>query len=165
MKSGLYLAQASFASQRSQLVAFQRLHVELVKHNCKMAPKRAKDDGDEPVKKKVSKDDVPKFDERWKVVKPSLIYIGDDMEYNSKIAAFDLDGTLVEWKEDAAPFSVAPDSWVWFNESVPKRLKVLDSSRRTLRTGGNILHNKLTLLIWSAALCIDLTKGSALVER
>lgn len=59
----------------------------------------------------------------WKQEKPSLIYFGDDLPGNERIAAFDFDGTLVDWKEPGS-FSLEPDSWEWLTDKVPAKLKV-----------------------------------------
>ena len=89
-----------------------------------MAPKRkdAKADDDKPQKK--TKTELHTFDSRWKHQKPSLLYIGDDLEPSDKIAGFDLDGTLIEWKSGVAMFSLDPGSWEWWSKSVPSKLQV-----------------------------------------
>ena len=94
-----------------------------------MAPKRKATDGpnDAPVGGKVPAkklDPDVEFDSRWKQEKPSLLYLGDDLDSSKKVAAFDFDNTLVEWLESMPPFSTAPDSWEWWSADVPKKLKV-----------------------------------------
>ena len=94
-----------------------------------MAPKRKATDGpnDAPVGGKVPAkklDPDVEFDSRWKQEKPSLLYLGDDLDSSTKIAAFDFDNTLVEWLESMPPFSTAPDSWEWWSADVPEKLKV-----------------------------------------
>jgi Polynucleotide kinase 3 phosphatase len=94
-----------------------------------MAPKRDKGEGGERTKtpkKAKAADEVPSFNPEWKVHKPSLLYLGEDLEPSDKLAVFDLDGTLVEWKSGVA-FSLAPDSWEWFNAGVPRKLQVRGS--------------------------------------
>lgn len=54
---------------------------------------------------------------------PSILYRNTGEPSSSKLAAFDLDGTLVEWKAGRR-FSLAADSWVWFNAQVPAKLRV-----------------------------------------
>lgn len=52
-----------------------------------------------------------------------MIYFGDDLPGNARVAAFDFDGTLVDWKEPGS-FSLEPDSWEWLTDEVPTKLKV-----------------------------------------
>ena len=54
--------------------------------------------------------------------KPSILYRVGKRKGIDKIAAFDLDGTLVQWKPGRT-FSLHPDSWLWFNSTVPTKLK------------------------------------------
>lgn len=89
-----------------------------------MAPKRKEGGDDEGKAKKKVQPDLPSFDPNWKAKKPSLLFLGEDLEPCSKIAAFDLDGTLIEWKVGAAPFSLEPGSWEWWSKAVPGKLKV-----------------------------------------
>jgi hypothetical protein len=91
-----------------------------------MAPKRPAESKDGPPKKAKSdkpKTEAPEFSPKWKSIKPSMLLLGDDEPGCDKIAAFDLDGTLIEWKEGQS-FSLEPGSWVWFNDKVPSTLKV-----------------------------------------
>ena len=90
-----------------------------------MAPKRKAEKQNQPGQppSKPLKEDV-QFDERWKTKKPSLIYIGDDLEHRQLVAAFDFDNTLVEWIESVPVFSTAPDSWEFWNDKVVSKLQV-----------------------------------------
>jgi hypothetical protein len=54
---------------------------------------------------------------------PSVIYFGNNLHPSKQIAAFDLDGTLVRWKP-GMKFSLSPDSWLWWNQRVPEKLRV-----------------------------------------
>lgn len=91
-----------------------------------MAPKRAAEGKDGPSKKAKSdkpKTEAPSFNDKWQSIKPSLLLFGDDKPGCDKVAAFDLDGTLIEWKPGQS-FSLEPGSWIWFNDQVPGKLKV-----------------------------------------
>jgi hypothetical protein len=58
---------------------------------------------------------------RWRISTPSILYCGHDLPTSERVAAFDLDGTLVDWRPGMR-FSLEPDSWVWFNARVPTTL-------------------------------------------
>lgn len=94
-----------------------------------MAPKRAAEDKDAKAaaKKKAKADkpptETPSFDPKWKTIKPSMLVFGDDEPGCEKVAAFDLDGTIIEWKEGLT-FSLEPGSWLWYNDTVPGKLRV-----------------------------------------
>ena len=92
-------------------------------HSEPMAPKRASEGKEGPSKK--AKTEAPSFDPKWKSVKPSMLLFGDDEPGCDKVAAFDLDGTLIEWKQGQS-FCLEPGSWVWFNDTVPAKLKVCE---------------------------------------
>ena len=97
--------------------------------NSSMAPKRKQPEAgnDAPAASKVPSKKLNtdvEFDDRWKQEKPSLLYLGDDLDSSKKIAAFDFDNTLVEWLEGVPAFSPAPDSWEFWSDEVPKKLKV-----------------------------------------
>lgn len=79
------------------------------------------DGGAEPAAKK-AKAAPEAFDADWHNEKPSLLCLGRGLPAAAKVAALDLDGTLIEWKA-GVPFSLAPDSWEWFNPRVPRKLK------------------------------------------
>ena len=60
----------------------------------------------------------------WRISPPSILYTHcHELPASEKVAAFDLDGTLINWKRGMR-FSLEPDSWVWFNPSVPAKLRV-----------------------------------------
>jgi hypothetical protein len=60
---------------------------------------------------------------RWLSHAPSIIYYDSDLRPSKRIAAFDLDGTLVQWKVGKM-FSLSPDSWHWLRSNVPDKLRV-----------------------------------------
>ena len=91
-----------------------------------MAPKR-KSDGDDgaPTKKvKTPKAPLPDVNSGWKSIKPSMLCLGEDLAPSKKVAALDLDQTLIEAKVGSAPFSTEPDSWEWWSSGVKDKLKV-----------------------------------------
>ncbi|KAH8833480.1 polynucleotide kinase 3 phosphatase-domain-containing protein [Flagelloscypha sp. PMI_526] len=51
--------------------------------------------------------------------------VNSDFEYRTKVAIFDIDGTLL--KSPAGGHPVAPHLWEWWNEAVPAKLKELYS--------------------------------------
>lgn len=70
--------------------------------------------------------DEPARQLKWRIKLPSILYTVCQhvtAAQNLKVAAFDLDGTLILWKPGMR-FSLEPDSWVWFNASVPAKLRV-----------------------------------------
>jgi hypothetical protein len=95
-----------------------------------MAPKRKSNktdrDSSAPASKKAQAG-LPTTDPRWKELKPSILYLGDDLEPCSRIAAVDLDGTLIESKLDAPQqfgTNFELDSWEWWNSKVVDKLQV-----------------------------------------
>ncbi|KAF6255002.1 polynucleotide kinase 3 phosphatase-domain-containing protein [Scenedesmus sp. NREL 46B-D3] len=72
-----------------------------------------------PRTKKVAEPSVD--DLGYNIEPPSLIWKDFGTEPNAKIAAFDLDGTLVEVKS-GAQFPKHAGDWRWFNKKVPEKL-------------------------------------------
>lgn len=74
---------------------------------------------------------LPDISPDWKSRLPSILYRSDDYGHQSgdddlasrKVAAFDLDGTLIRWKEGRG-FDLRADSWLWYRSSVPAVLQV-----------------------------------------
>jgi len=91
-----------------------------------MAPKQ-KDAGDtgkaRPAKKaKVEATGPTTDDEGWTLVPPSLIHKAGSGKGSSKIAAFDLDGTLVT-TQSGLQFARTANDWQLFNTSVEAKVK------------------------------------------
>ena len=114
-------ARATGISYRHIVGVSSRVRRVVQVHSKHMAPKRAAEGKEGPSKK--AKSETPSFNPKWKSVKPSMLLFGDDEPGCDKVAAFDLDGTLIEWKQGQS-FSLEPGSWVWFNDNVPTKLKV-----------------------------------------
>lgn len=94
------------------------------------------------------------------------------MAGNERIAAFDFDGTLVDWKEPGS-FSLEPNSWEWLTDKVPKKLKVRTCSSCTpsmalLLPTCQLLATKLTAAhmqaIHKAGFKIVLISNQALIK-
>ncbi|GMH35945.1 hypothetical protein BSKO_03813 [Bryopsis sp. KO-2023] len=103
----------------------------------KMPPRKRKsstaakgDDDASPPTKKVANKKAPKVkepftdDDGWTIHFPNLIYKEADLEPNEKIAAFDLDDTLVKVKS-TSKFPKDANDWKFFNKTVPEKLKEL----------------------------------------
>ncbi|CAF1018770.1 unnamed protein product [Adineta ricciae] len=77
-----------------------------------------------------------------------LVYLyGDTLAGSSKIAAFDMDSTLINVKS-GAKFARNHEDWVWWHETVPKKLAELHSNGYRLiiftnQAGIEKLHTKL----------------------
>jgi hypothetical protein len=110
--------RSSYARSRSSVYSFNLCAYAF------MAPKRKEGVEDDGNPKKKAQTELPTFDPRWKALKPSMLYLGEELKPCEKIAAFDMDGTLVEWKPGAPPFSLDPNTWEWWNKTVPSKLKV-----------------------------------------
>ncbi|KAA6429316.1 hypothetical protein WJX79_008683 [Trebouxia sp. C0005] len=95
-----------------------------------MAPKRKAEKGETsgtPEKKPRAKKEKPLAephtgDDGWTIVPPSLLFKHADLKHSDKIAAFDLDGTLVGTKGKAV-FPVDEHDWRFFSKQVPKELQ------------------------------------------
>lgn len=77
-----------------------------------------------------------KFDGRWKVIGSHLITnlpkkLNSNYANPVKIAAFDLDGTLVD-TTSGLKFARNPSDWKWFNAKVPSVLKDLQNNEKYL---------------------------------
>ncbi|EIE24594.1 PNK3P-domain-containing protein [Coccomyxa subellipsoidea C-169] len=92
--------------------------------------KAGSDDGDDQKPKKKPRAKKEKEPEEvhtalegpaWTVVPPSLLYREGGPKSGEKIAAFDLDGTLVLTKSNQ-PYVTSPDDFKLFNKEVPKVL-------------------------------------------
>ena len=98
----------------------------------KMSAKRKSSRASDLAAKKAKKEEsCITFDLEWKSegeLKPGLpdiIYLdGPDAQHSSKVAAFDIDGTIIRTKSGRT-FSTGRTDWVFFDGSVPKKLKEL----------------------------------------
>eukprot|EP00878_Enallax_costatus_P025878 GHUV01027717.1.p1 GENE.GHUV01027717.1~~GHUV01027717.1.p1 ORF type:complete len:186 (+),score=20.73 GHUV01027717.1:103-660(+) len=83
-----------------------------------------------PKKRAAPKKTKPKFSEPfvdeqgWHVEPPSIIWRDFGTEPGDKIAAFDLDGTLVNTKSNRQ-FAQHAGDWKWWNKQTPKKLRDL----------------------------------------
>ncbi|KAL3163075.1 hypothetical protein ABBQ32_009495 [Trebouxia sp. C0010 RCD-2024] len=97
-----------------------------------MAPKRKVDQGETPDKKprvKSAKKEKPLAEphideDGWTIVPPSLLFMHAGLKPSSKIAAFDMDGTLIGTKRSAT-FPIDEHDWKFFNKQVPKELQAI----------------------------------------
>ncbi|GAX75879.1 hypothetical protein CEUSTIGMA_g3322.t1 [Chlamydomonas eustigma] len=94
----------------------------------KRAKNSADQDGSPSTKKPRAKKlgSQPIIDEiGWTCIPPSLICKDFDSKPSKKIAAFDVDGTLIHTKS-GSPFAKGPDDWKFFNKKVPSVLQDLE---------------------------------------
>jgi hypothetical protein len=110
-----------------------------------MAPKRKSDKSDGDTKAPAGKKaqaGLPSCDPRWKELKPSLLY-RDNLEPCSKIAAIDLDGTLIVTRLDAPQqfgTNFELDSWEWWNSQVVGKLKARSSRSERMSDANLIIY-------------------------
>ncbi|KAL4447518.1 hypothetical protein ABPG75_004737 [Micractinium tetrahymenae] len=79
----------------------------------------------QPAKKAKKITEVTQVEGGWTLHPPSLIYkLNPAAQGGSKIAAIDLDGTLVGVKS-GAKFARGPDDWKFFNKHVPEKVAEL----------------------------------------
>lgn len=67
----------------------------------------------------------------WQQHPPSMLALHDTPQPSGRIAAFDLDGTLVRWKA-RKKFSLTADGWLWWSDAVPYKLQVRGAMRMCL---------------------------------
>lgn len=121
------------AKQRvSECSLFRTIFTNQPRPIWKMSAKRKSSRASDLAAKKAKKDEsCIQFDLEWKSdgeLKPGLpdlIYLdGPDAQHSSKVAAFDIDGTIIRTKSGRT-FSTGRSDWVFFDDCVPKKLKEL----------------------------------------
>jgi len=102
---------------------------------------------EEEEKKKVEQEKSATFDLDWTDIDDNFIILdGENIKGSSKIAAFDLDSTLIATKS-GKKFPTSRKDWVWWDDSVPSKLNSLskDGYKIVIFTNqGGLEKNKIS---------------------